>query len=78
MPNITQAKPDERPAFEPPRNSPSAVRRWHDILVSEGVKPRLAFYRALDRAADEGEISDAGVERLAQHLRDHDGRLDLG
>lgn len=63
--------------FEPPRNTPTAVRRWYDIHVREGIHGHLAFYRALERAAAEGELSETAFSRLEAVLRGSNGRLDL-
>jgi len=64
-------------SFELPRNTPAAVRRWYETHVNEGVHRRLAFYRAIERAAAENEISDSVADRLESALRGASGRLDL-
>lgn len=63
--------------FSLPRGTPASVRRWYEIHLNEGVRPRLALYRALERASADGGLSDSMFSRLEAVLRDVNGRLDL-
>lgn len=49
---------------------PASVNRWRRILMSEGHCERSATRRAIERAYQEGEISDRVAGELESRLID--------